>query len=180
MNPTRSSSSRGQIQPAVALLLGAAAIAGLVAILVWRPVVVSGGPAPSPIVRPYGTPVAVPSTAPSASPKNGAAGVDLQSATGHDVSVKVHDESGSVVKAVSGTPGDGMSIRWHDADVRNVDARTIAIKWAAFPQDEVVDLGVSSVSGRYELTLVQAGPYPYTDAMGEDRILNLAFNGPVS
>ena len=28
--------------------------------------------------------------------------------------------------------------------------------------------------------LVQAGPYPQTDAMGEDRILILTFDGPVS
>jgi hypothetical protein len=27
---------------------------------------------------------------------------------------------------------------------------------------------------------VRAGPYPYTDAMGEDRILVLTFDGPVS
>jgi hypothetical protein len=49
-----------------------------------------------------------------------------------------------------------------------------------FPRDEVVDLGVSAKGGQYELTFVQAGPYPHTDAMGEDRVVILTFAEPVS
>ena len=177
----RSTSSRGQISPAVALLLGVVAVAGLVAaVLVSRPGGTSGAPVASPTNRPSVAPSAAPSVAPSAAPNNGSLTVDLASTSGHNVTLKIHDESGSIVKAVSGRPGDGMSIRWHDADVQNVDARTIAIKWSAFPQDEVVDLGVNFASGQYELTLVQAGPYPQTDALGEDRILIVTFDAPVS
>lgn len=180
MTSTRSTSTRGQAQTAVALLLGAVVAVGLVAaVVLWRPSGASGSPA-SPTAPPSAAPTAAPTAAPAASPNNGSSVVVLKSASGHDVSLNIHDESGSIDKAVSGKPGDGMSIRWHDADVQNVDARTIAIRWAAFPLDEVVDLGVNGASGQYELTFVQAGPYPQTDAMGEDRILILTFHSPVS
>jgi hypothetical protein len=48
------------------------------------------------------------------------------------------------------------------------------------PGDDVADLGVSGAAGAYVLTVVQPGPYPYTDAMGEDRVLILTFDAPVS
>ena len=184
MTSPRTASSRGQIQPVVAMLLGAVAIVAFVAaVVVSRP----GGVA-SPVATPTAQPPAVPSAAPSvapsvvpsAAPNDGSLDVDLVSASGHDVTLKIHDETGNVVKAVSGTPGDGMSIRWHDADVQNVDARTIAIKFAGFPRDEVLDLGIGAKNGQYLLTFVQAAPYPHTDAMGEDRIVVLTFDAPVS
>jgi hypothetical protein len=180
MTSPRTASSRGQIQPVVAMLLGAVAVVAFVAaVVVSRPAGVTS-PGASPTARPSAAPSAAPTVAPSAAPIDGSLTVGLASTSGHDVTLKIHDESGKVAKAVTGTPGDGMSIRWHDADVQNVDARTIAIKWAAFPRDEVVDLGVSAKGSQYLLTFVQAAPYPHTDAMGEDRILILTFDSPLS
>ena len=179
MTPTRSTSTRGQAQTVVAVLLGAVVAVGLAAFAFSRPGGVAGSPA-APSAHPSASPSAAPIVVPTASPNNGSTVVVLESASGHDVSLNIHDDSGSIVKAASGKPGEGMSIRWHDADVQNVDARTIAIRWAAFPLDEVLDLGVNVASGQYELTFVQAGPYPNTDAMGEDRILILTFDAPVS
>jgi hypothetical protein len=184
MTSPRTASSRGQIQPLAALLLGAVAVVAFVAAVVVSRPAGAASPVASPTTRPSAAPSAAPtvapSAAPSAAPNDGSLTIGLASTSNHDVTLKIHDESGKVAKAVSGTPGDGMSIRWHDADVQNVDARTIAIKWAAFPRDEVVDLGVSAKGGQYLLTFVQAAPYPHTDAMGEDRILILTFDAPVS
>ena len=180
MTPFPSTSSRGQVQPVVALLLGAVAVVGLVAaVLVSRPGGATGTPAPSPTNRPSSAPSAAPS-APTSAPVSGDIKVDLENATNHDVSIQIHDETGDVVNARTGKPGDGMSIRWHKAIVKNVDARTISVTWAGLPQDELADLGINSAGGKYELVLVQAGPYPQTDAMGEDRILILTFDAPVS
>jgi hypothetical protein len=180
MTSPRTASSRGQIQPVVAMLLGAVAVAAfVVAVVVSRPAGVAS-PVAAPTARPSAAPSAAPTVAPSAAPNDGSLTVGLASTSGHDVTLKIHDESGKVAKAVSGTPGDGMSIRWHDADVQNVDARTIAIKFAGFPRDEVLDLGIGAKNGQYLLTFVQAAPYPHTDAMGEDRIVVLTFDAPVS
>lgn len=184
MTPSRSTSSRGQVQPVVALVLSVVAIAGLVAaVLVSRPGGATGSPAASPTNRPSAAPPAAPTASPSAAPSAPVSGdvkVVLENPTNHDVSIQIHDETGDVAKAESGKPGDGMSIRWHESIVKNVDARTISVTWAGLPQDELADLGISSVGDKYELVLVQAGPYPQTDAMGEDRILILTFDGPVS
>ena len=187
------SSTKGQIQPIVAFALGAVAAAAFVgAIAFSRP-----GAAPSGgIDRPSSSPSASPSTpatpapatptpspvvtpAPSNGPSQGAGAIPLRNATGRDVVALVHDQTGSVAGAASGHPGDGMSVRWHDALVENADADTILVTWVGLPQDDVVDIGVALVAGRLQVTIVQAGPVPYSDAMGEDRIIELAFDGAV-
>jgi hypothetical protein len=184
MTPSASTSSRGQVQPIVALVLGVVAVAGLVAaVLVSRSGGTAGSPAASPTSRPSAAPSAAPTARPSAAPSSpvtGSGKVVLDNATNHDVTIQIHDETGDVVNAVSGKPGDGMSIRWHKAIVKNVDARTISVTWAGLPQDEAADLGITASGDKYELVLVQAGPYPQTDAMGEDRTLILTFDAPVA
>jgi hypothetical protein len=126
------------------------------------------------------TPSVVPTKAPSATPPSAPGSVILWNASGHDLSILVHDQTGDLVGAVSGKPGDGMSVGWHKAIVENVDAQTIRVTWVGLPGDDVADLGISGGGGTYTLTVVQPGPYPYTDAMGEDRILILTFDAPVS
>ena len=73
-----------------------------------------------------------------------------------------------------------MSVRWHDSIVENVDAASIRVTWVGLPGDDVADLGISGEAGAYVLTIVQPGPYANTDAMGEDRVLILTFDAPVS
>jgi hypothetical protein len=80
----------------------------------------------------------------------------------------------------SGQPGDGMSVRWHDALVKNVDADTIAITFVGLPRDEQVDMVVDAASGKVTITIVQAGPVPQSDALGADRIVILSFDAPIS
>jgi hypothetical protein len=73
-----------------------------------------------------------------------------------------------------------MSVRWHDAIVENAGSKTILVTWAGLPGDDVSDLNIAVRGGKLVLTFVQPGPYPYTDAMGEDRILSLTFDDAVS
>jgi hypothetical protein len=54
------------------------------------------------------------------------------------------------------------------------------VTWVGLPGDDVVDLGINGAAGAYVLTLVQAGPVANSDAMGEDRVLILTFDAPVS
>ena len=187
----------GQIHPALAVALGAVAVAGLVAaVLVSRP-----GPAagPAPSDRPSASPSAAPSADPTAdptpvttpkptatpsaapsSPSGVGSPIDLDNATDHDVVLQVHDQTGTLTGVVSGRPGDGMSAQWHRAIVQNVDIDTISITWAGLPQDDVLDLGVAVVDGELVVTIVQSGPVPNSDAMGEDRVVKLTFDHPVS
>jgi hypothetical protein len=184
-------SARGQVQPLVAVALGVVAVVGLAAaVLVSRPGA-ADGPRPSdrPSTPPGSAPVASPmpsspspsaTPTPTADPSAGIGTIDLRSATGHDVTAQIHDQTGDLVKAASGAPGDGMSVRWHDALVANAGSRTIFVTWAGLPKDDVLDLGVAIVDGRLQVTVVQAGPVPNSDAMGEDRVIALTFDRPVA
>ena len=189
MNDPRSA-RRGQASIAALALVAVVGVAA--AVSAFR---IGGATAAAPTDRPSAAPSAVPSAAPStptptptvapsktpsASPRSVPASVDLDNATGHDVSILIHDQTGDVVDAVSGTPGDGMSVRWHSAIVKNVDATSIRVTWVGLPGDETVDLDIVERNNAYRLTLVQAGPYRYTDAMGEDRVVLLTFDRPVS
>jgi len=137
----------------------------------------SAPPTASPTVSPDPT---VAPTQPEHPPIDGDVIVDLDTATDNDVTVTVRDQTGSVVKAVSGTPGDGMSVRWNDILVRTVDARTISVTWVGLAVDEEVHVDVSSENGGYVIDIVQTGPVPNSDATGYDRELMLTFDEPVA
>jgi hypothetical protein len=136
-------------------------------------------PTAAPSVPPTAAPTTPPSEEPSESPVDDPATVDLEDLTGHDVSVVIDDESGLVVKAESGTPGDGMSVRWFDVKVENIDADTLRVVWVGLPRDEIVHLGVSNIDGGIRLSFVQDGPPINSDAIGFDRVLELSFDEPV-
>jgi hypothetical protein len=136
-------------------------------------------PSVPPTTPPSDAPTAPPSDAPSDPPADGKITVDLENLTGHDVSVEIDDQTGSIVKAESGTPGDGMSVRWFDVKVESIDADTLRIVWVGLPRDEVIKLGVSTVDGKLRLRFVQDGPPPNSDATGHDRVLELSFDAPV-
>jgi hypothetical protein len=142
---------------------------------------------PAPTAAPTGTPVITPvpvqTPKPSAGPSQGGVGdkpIDLDVALGHDISVVVTDRSGHLVGARSGKGADGMSVRWGDAIVRNLDANTIQVTWVGFPQDETVGLVVELHDDGLLLRFGQAAPYPNTDAMGADRVMVFDFDMPVS
>jgi hypothetical protein len=159
-----------------ALALGATGVFG-------RTVTPAPDRTPDPTAQPSRPPIApptkAPSDVPSQPPADGVFEVDLESVTGDDVSLTVDDETGAVVSAESGTPGDGMSVRWFDVKVENIDAETLRIVWVGFPGDEQVHLGVSRVDGKIRLRFLQDGPPPNSDALGQDRVLELTFAVPV-
>lgn len=182
-------STRGQTVPQLAVALGAIAVVGVAfAVLVSRP---SGpatpGASPSaPVVTPRpsapATPVpsspAKPSDRPSADPATPSV-IVLKSASGHDVRADVIDQIGSLRGATSGTPGDGMSVRWHDAIVEQAGANAVRITWSALPVDDHIGIGVHDLEGPLSVVIVQAGPVANSDAMGEDRVVVLTFGGAV-
>ena len=171
--------------------LPVAALFAVLAVLV----VVAGGalgrvadPSPTPSDRPS-TPPSVAPSAPSSpqptveptdDPADGPITVDLDNLTDHDVSVVIDDETGILDEAVSGKPGDGMSVRWLDVKVENLDSKTLRVVWVGLPRDEQVQLSISEADGTYHLGFVQAAPPANSDAVGYDRILVLRFDADVN
>ena len=139
----------------------------------------SDEPSSSPSDEPSEEPSEQPSEQPSEPPTDGPTKIALENLTGHDVFLAIDDDTGTIVDAQSGTPGDGMSVRWLDVKVENIDADTLRVVWVGLPRDEVVYLDVSTVDGKLRLRFVQDGPPPYSDAIGFDRILELSFDQPV-
>ncbi len=100
--------------------------------------------------------------------------------TPHDVSVTVDDQTGSITDAGSGQAGDGMSVRWFDSIVENVDADTIRITWVGLPQDDEVAISVSQDGDTVVVDIDQAAPPANSDALGHDRVVEVTFDGPVA
>ncbi len=104
--------------------------------------------------------------------------VDLENATGNDVYVDVVDYGETLVDAVSGTPGDGMSVEPYTLQVENVDERTLRLTWVDFPIDNALTLYIYGAADR--IVLIQPDPTEVTDAVGFDRELILTFDHAVS
>jgi hypothetical protein len=149
-----------------------------------RPPVVSPSPSapstPAPDATPEPTPVPAPDETPD--PDDGSDAmpikVDLRNMTDADVYVDIVDTTGLLVKAGSGTPGDGMSVETLTAE--NIDATTLKLTWTDFPIDNALALYVDEHEGGIRFLLVQPGPTGTTDAMGSDRELILSFSEPIS
>jgi hypothetical protein len=171
--------------------LPVAVLLALTAVLV----IVAGGafgrgvdPSPAPSDAPSSPPSATPrapaspqpTVQPTDDPADGPITVDLDNLTDHDVSVVIDDETGILDGAVSGQPGDGMSVRWLDVKVENIDSRTLRVVWVGLPRDEQVQLSISEDDGTYRLDFVQAAPPANSDAVGYDRLLVLRFDTDVS
>lgn len=182
-------SNRGRVLPAAALLLALVAVVAVVASgALGRAgsqgptpsASPSGTPTPTPEATPTPTPTPVPSPVPSDEPADGLHRLDLTTVDGNDVAIVIDDQTGTIVKVSSGNPGDGMSVRWLDMKIENVDDRTLRLTWVGLPVDDEVELFVSRTGGKLDLRFVQPAPYPNTDAMGSDRVLMVEFDGPVS
>lgn len=138
------------------------------------------GPTPAPTANPTPTPTPTATPSPTDPPAGGPLTVDLDIATDHDVSVLITDRSGKLKKAVTGRAGDGMSVRWGDWKVENLDDSTVRLTWVGLPRDEALTLSIEATDGTYQLVLVQAAPPKDSDAVGFDRVLVLTFDAPVS
>src|SRR5262245_28317987 len=106
--------------------------------------------------------------------------VDLDVAIPGHVSVTVIDDGNVHAGARSGIAGDGMSVRWFDLKVENVDDSTLRITWVGFAGDDESVLSVGKNDGDIALAMQVAGPPPNSDATGYDRVLVLAFDAPVN
>ena len=126
---------------------------------------------PAPIPVPTEVPTPVPTATPPATQIPDGFVIDLDTADANDVSVVIQDATGSIVSARSGRAGDGMSVRWKDIVVENVDEDTLRLTWAGWPIDEVITVSVAPDGAGYALTFTQKMPYENTDAMGADRVL---------
>ena len=176
---TRSSSLRGALAAAIALVAVLAVVASGAFGRGNGPV---DNPAPTP--KPSAPPTSAPSTPASPAPTDdlgdGRITIDLDVATPHEVSLDVKDETGSLVGATSGRAGDGMSVRWYEIGLANVDDHTVRVTWVGFPQDEVASLRVYALDGKVALTLVSDGPPPNSDGLGYDRVVDLVFDQSIS
>jgi hypothetical protein len=179
-NSMNTSTFRGRALPAAALLLALVAVVAVVASGALGRAGDPGKPYPSapPSNPPTSTPKPTPT--PSGAPANGIFDVDLKTVDDTDVTIVVDDATGTVVKASSGDPGDGMSVRWFDMKVENVDAKTLRLTWVGLPVDAQARLLVSRDDGKLRLRFFQPAPPINSDALGHDRILVLMFDEPVS
>lgn len=143
------------------------------------PVVTPKPPVPTPVVTPK-PPVATPKPPvpnQTEDPEDHPISVDLDTFDGHDVSIDIVDRTGSIVRAVTGHPGDNPSA--DGLAVANVDAKTLKLTWVDFPIDNQLTLFVDEVDGRLWLLLIQPPPTGTTDAVGMDRQLILSFDRTV-
>ena len=176
------------IRTAVALIIAIVAVLAIVTVgFGGAPKPPTATPSPSPAGSPTNVPSPDPTETPSASPSVpadhgpivGDVTIDLVEASRNDVKATVRDESGDVVGVRSGTPGDGMSVSWHDIAVENVDARTLRITWVGTGDEETVHVAVSAEADGYLVEIVQNGLGPNSDSIGYDRELILSFEQSV-
>jgi hypothetical protein len=186
------------------LLIAAAALATVVAIAGCSLGVVTAGPsgspatpvvtpdAPLPTAVPNG-PTGVPPTGvpqPSAPPSpllpstpepDGVDGIviPLDVFLPDDVQLAISDREGLMEQATSGQAGDGMSVAWAQAIVRNAGQRTLEVTWTGIPRDELVTLVVRRERDRVLLRFGQEAPPENSDAMGADRVVVLTFVEPI-
>lgn len=102
--------------------------------------------------------------------------VVLANEIGKLVTIDVKDESGRLLAADSGTPGDGASVPQNTINVANDGPARLRLTWAG-PPCATTDLLVIDATGR-SMILVQ--PPCAGDAIAFDRILILTFSEPVS
>ena len=137
-------------------------------------------PAPSsPVAAPVTTPVLTPSPAAMPMPVRSPAGpitVQLETATGHRVSIAILDDGHHVVAARSGTPGDGASVPFGSVQAKNVGPTTVQLTWSDTPGDAELGLYVSEDA---MVVLVLRPERPAGDAIAFDRVLVVEFDRPV-
>lgn len=117
-----------------------------------------------------------PATRPTASPSDGPIRVVLESAAADHVTIDILDESGRVVRAESGHPGEGASVPTGKLVAENVDARTLRLTWTDIPGDNELGLYVNETAS----VMLVLQPDHDGDAMALDRVLIVEFDRPIS
>jgi hypothetical protein len=166
----------------LAALGGSVAAIALVAVVVAN-AGAAAGPQPSPSAPPVATPKPTPVVTPVPTPglPDGVFDVDLDIAGDDEVSILVKDESGLVEGIESGRAGDGMSVRWGEAILENVDDDSLRLTWVGLPGDARLEGLVKRYEdGRIVIFVIQREPYENTDALGADRVLVFDFAGAIA
>lgn len=172
---SRSSGSRrvGAVILAIALV----AVVAAIALGAGAPSTPPSDPSPSPTSLPSPEPTRTP-VVPS-EPPAGDVVLELDIAAKGPVILVIDDRTGSLVGARSGRASDGMSVRWGEVQVENVDAETLRVTWAGWPRAEEISLVVTEQGDGLLLDFVQGTPPSNSDAMGLDRVVVLEFDRPV-
>lgn len=131
----------------------------------------TGTPTISPSPAPSADPSPEPTPKPTAAPSDDGTSFDLDVPTPHRVRAIVDDRTGSLVGGRSGRPGDGMSVRWFDSIVDNVDDDTIRVTWVGLPQDDTVRITLTERDGKLHIAIDQSAPPANSDALGNDRVV---------
>jgi len=130
-----------------------------------------------PVATPSPTPSAPASPAPSASPSPVVISVDLIENVGADATIDITDQSGRLLSARSGDPGDGASVPFGTVAATGLagDPATVVLTWSGLPCDTSHQLTIDpdGLSMRIERPACQG------DAMGVDHVLRLTFDRPV-
>jgi len=177
---TSSRPTAGNIVAAGILAVALAIVVGTAALGAVQQVAPS--PAPTPVATPSPTSPVTPAPAtpaPTADPTDGPFVVVLDTVDQNDPRVTVDDQTGMLADVITGHAGDGMSVRWNEAIVDQIDPRTIRVTWVGFPGEEQVVLTIDSDGGAPVLVFDQKAPYANTDALGADRVLVLTFENDV-
>jgi hypothetical protein len=106
--------------------------------------------------------------------------VNLENVTGADVHVDIADQTGLLVKAVSGKPAEGQSVAPYTLQVENLDPTTLKLSWVDYPIDNALALYIEEFEGSIRFLLIQPEPTGPTDSIGMDRELILSFSQPIS
>ena len=182
------SPKRGQTVPAVAFVLALVAVVAAIAFGALRAPADPGSGAPSPSAPASPAPSTPASPAPATpAPATPApsdepevpAPFDLDNPNGTDVQAVIQDETGRVVAGRSGSPVSGMSVRWFDLKVENVDADTLRLTYVALPIAEIHQVRVSEVDGQLKIAILMPLPYENSDALGQDLIIEIDFDEAV-
>jgi hypothetical protein len=164
--------------PAAILLIGAL-LGGCAAAASPSPSVATSPSSAASAASPSSPPTEslTPSAGASAEASGGTAfHVELVHATANAVTVDVQDASASLVKASSGTPGDGASVEPYKLLVSNDNPTTLRLTWVGGPCDSANTLTIDT-TGR-QFLLVQ--PECSGDSIVNDRILILEFSRPIA
>jgi hypothetical protein len=176
--------STKKISIPAAITVIAVGVIALISSGALRPAPVTGGTPSKPPVATPSTPATPAPSAPAPTQKpddvvDGEKSVELDVADPNRVYVGFKDFTGSVVDATSGRAGDGMSVRWYELRVQNVDDDTLRLTWVGLPNDDPIKVIVTDLQGTPTIVVFSLLPPSNSDALGFDRVLDLHFEGPV-
>lgn len=109
-------------------------------------------------------------------PRSALAGlVELANATDDLVTITISDASGTLVRATSGSPGDGASVPPRELVVMNQTPTSLRLTWAGGPCHAADSLTIDETGRRFVLEQ----PGCAGDSIVHDRVLILEFSEPI-